>query len=581
MELEWPVSFGHPISQCCNIIPGNWRRRDGLSIDQTFEESHSAKRPGRPVFNELVTAIEKGRINALLAWSPNRISRNAIDTGIIIDLMDREKLLEIRTPSQTYRNTPNDEFLLGLFCGQAKLENDNKGIDVKRGLRTKVEQGIYPAPAPLGYMNDKFAERGNKTILPDPERFDLVRKMFDLMLTGRYTPPQILAIATDQWGFRTPRGNKMSRSNIYNIFTRPFYYGRFEYPVGSGTWYTGAHKPMITEAEYHHIQFLLRGSPRPKARRERHQFPFRGPLRCGECRAMITAEKKVKRQQNGNVHEYVYYHCTKRKDPTCSQSSIREEQLDEKIEALLAEIEIPEPFRVWGLDYLASRRDVDIADRQRIADTLQRSIAACEKKIDVLIDLRVNGELTEQEFADRKLRLSEERDGLRQSIVRLESDPGTAVERADRLFSFAQHARSRFSKGDAQAKRAIFAELGSNLVLRDKKVIVEGNIWFRPLRSLAREVHTIHRRLEPRKTRMPAGRLAALYANNPRMLAAGHNALRGSGPGQKHAVMSCSGTSGLSWSVGRRALGALSHHCPSQPCCAGSFPPVFAAALRW
>lgn len=492
--------------------------RDGLSIEQVFEESHSAKRPGRPVFNQLVAAIEKGHINALLAWSPNRISRNAIDTGIIIDLMDREKLVEIRTPSQTYRTTPNDKFLLGLFCGQAKLENDNKGIDVKRGLRNKAEQGIYPAPAPLGYTNTKYAEHGNKTILPDPERFDLVRKMFDLMLTGRHTPPQILAIANDHWGFRTPRGNKISRSNIYNIFSRPFYYGRFEYPVGSGNWYTGAHKPMTTEAEYQQIQSLLRSSPRPKPRGAGYAFPFRGSLRCGACRAMITAEKKIKRQQNGNVHEYIYYHCTKRKDPTCSQPSVREEQLDQQIHALLADIEIPEPFRVWGLDYLASRSDADIADQKRIANTIQRSIDASERKIDALIDLRVNGELTEQEFVDRKMRLSEERDGLRRSLVQLENDPDTSVERAYRLFSFAQHARSRFSKGDAQTKRAIFAELGSNLVLRDKKLLVEGNIWVRPLKSLAREVRAVHRRFEPRKTRVPVSRLAALYSKNPRML---------------------------------------------------------------
>src|SRR3989338_5815213 len=98
--------------------------------------------------------------------------------------MDEGKLLEVRTPSQTFRNTPNDKFLLNLFCSQAKLENDNKGEDVKRGLRAKVQAGISPAPAPVGYLNDKYAERGNKTVIVDQERFETVRRMFDLMLTG-------------------------------------------------------------------------------------------------------------------------------------------------------------------------------------------------------------------------------------------------------------------------------------------------------------------------------------------------------------------------------------------------------------
>jgi len=77
---------------------------------------------------------------------------------------------------------------------------------------------------------------------------------------------------------------------------------------------------------------------------------------------MITAEKKIKRQQNGNVHEYVYYHCTKRKDPTCRQPAIREDRLAWQIERLLAAIEIPEHFRIWGLDYIASRSQDHVAD---------------------------------------------------------------------------------------------------------------------------------------------------------------------------------------------------------------------------
>ena len=485
---------------------------------ESYVESYSAKRPGRPVFNELVAAIERGHINALLTWSPNRISRNAIDTGIVIDLMDREKLLEIRTPSQTYSNTPNDKFLLGLFCGQAKLENDNKGIDVKRGLRTKAEQGIYPAPAPLGYLNDKFAERGNKTIVPDPERFELVRKMFDLMLTGRYTPPRILAIANEEWGFRTPLGHKMSRSNIYNIFSRPFYYGRFEYPVGSGNWYTGAHKPMITETEYRQIQALIRNSACPKPRRGGLDFPYRGPLRCGECRAMITAEKKIKRQQNGNVHEYIYYHCTRRKDPSCKQPSLGEKNIEEQIERLLASIEIPEHVRVWGLEYIASRSQDSAADRQRVADNIRKTIDACERKLDALIDLRVDGELTEAEFAAKKEKLTREGEELRFRLERLECDPDAPTEAADRALSFAQHARSRFVEGDAGVRKEIYATLGSNLILLDKQLVFERSIWVRALERVAKEVRELQAKFEPRKTRMTQRYFADLYARSPGML---------------------------------------------------------------
>ncbi len=495
-------------------------QRDGLSVKEAFEESHSAKRPGRPIFDELVGAIERGHINALLTWSPNRISRNAIDTGVIIDLMDRDKLLEIRTPSQTYYNTPNDKFLLGLFCGQAKLENDNKGVDVKRGLKTKAEQGIYPAPAPLGYLNDRYAERGNKTIVPDPDRFDLVRKMFDLMLTGDYTPPQILAIANEEWGFRTPLGNKMSRSNIYNIFSRPFYCGRFEYPVGSGNWYTGAHKPMISKDEYRHIQSLMQISACPKPRRGDHEFPYRGPLRCGECRAMITAERKTKRQQNGNVHEYVYYHCTKRKDPSCRQPSLREEALEEQIAQLLAMIEIPEHVRRWGLEYIASRSGQSAADRELVAGNIQKTIEGCERKLGALIDLRVSGELTEAEFASTKAKLTNEVEDMRLRLEQLDRGSEDDEDAADRLLSFAQNAHAQFIAGDSEVRKEITLALGSNLLIQDKKLVVERSIWLDALGRVAEEVRALEGRFEPPKTRMTQRYLSEMYMANPRMLRA-------------------------------------------------------------
>ena len=108
-------------------------KREKLKIVEIIEESHSAKKLGRPKFAELTKKIDSGFANGLLVWNASRISRNSIDTGKVVYLMDEGKLLEVRTPSQMFRNIPNDKFLLNLFCSQAKLENDNKGEDVKRG----------------------------------------------------------------------------------------------------------------------------------------------------------------------------------------------------------------------------------------------------------------------------------------------------------------------------------------------------------------------------------------------------------------------------------------------------------------
>ena len=110
---------------------------------------------------------------------------------------------------------------------------DDLSKNVKRGLKTKIENGWYPGIAPLGYLNDTNKQTGQNTLVKDPERFPLIRRIWDLMLTGLYTPPKILEIASTDWRLRTRPmrklgGKPLCRSAIYKIFTKPFYYGSFE-----------------------------------------------------------------------------------------------------------------------------------------------------------------------------------------------------------------------------------------------------------------------------------------------------------------------------------------------------------------
>src|SRR5579872_2363896 len=151
-------------------------QREGLNIVEMKQESHSAKASGqRPIFNELVSDLRSGKFNAILTWAPDRLSRNAGDLGSLVDLMDQKLLAEIRTYGQKFTNSPNEKFLLMILCSQAKLENDNRSVNVKRGLRAKCEMGYRPGMTPLGYINLKYENKGEKKIILDPERAPIIR----------------------------------------------------------------------------------------------------------------------------------------------------------------------------------------------------------------------------------------------------------------------------------------------------------------------------------------------------------------------------------------------------------------------
>ena len=483
----------------------------------SFSESKSAKITGnRPAFAEMLKQIEIGEINSIIVWHADRLSRNAIDTALLIDLMDRGKLIEIVTPSQTFKNTPMDKFMLSLACSQAKMENDKKGIDVKRGLEKKARMGMFPGPAPFGYLNDKYTERGNRKIKTDPERLPLIKKMLDLMLTGNYTPLKIREIATNEWGYRTPEGKKMGRSTIYRILSNPFYYGAYEYPIGSGNWYRGIHETIITEEEYDKIQFLLgkKGRPRPK----RHIFDFAGLMRCGECGGVVTAELKIKKQQNGNTHRYIYYHCTKRIHPECSQGCLEESELMKQVIAEIESLEIPTEFHEFAMKWFRQKNSEQAETVKAVVDAQHKAYKACVTKIEGLTDMRAAGELTSEEYMSRKEKILAEKKQLDDQFRNNGERIDQWIETGDQMFMFIEKAREKFKNGTPEVKRAILSTLGSNLVIKDKKISIDIEKSILPLRRISNPVKAIKKRLEPLNTKEKQKDFEQSCSENPLVL---------------------------------------------------------------
>lgn len=290
-----------------------------LNVVFELEESHSAKESGkRPVYMRMLEGIRSGEYNAVLTWAPDRLSRNAGDLGAIVDLMDQGKLLHIKTYSQTFSNNPNEKFLLMILCSQAKLENDNKSINVKRGIRAKCEMGWRPGTAPLGYINRSFG--GVNDIIPDPDRADIITEMFYKAADG--WSGRRLKEWLDKKGVITRTGKQVPVSSVLAMLINPFYYGEFQYPEGlDQPWYKGAHKPLITKELFDKVQetrHVWKGIWGSK------DFIFKGKFRCGKCGTLIIGQEKYKKQKDGSFKRHVYYTCTGRTKRNCKQPYINE-----------------------------------------------------------------------------------------------------------------------------------------------------------------------------------------------------------------------------------------------------------------
>jgi site-specific DNA recombinase len=466
-----------------------------------FTEAQSAKEPGRPVFTEMMRRIHRGEAEGLLCWKPDRLARNPVDCGTVIWAL-KQPGITIITPAQTY--TMDSILLLYLEFGMAHKYVDDLSRNVKRGLKTKAELGWHPGIAPLGYLNEPTGSKGFKQVVVDPERFPLVRRMWDLMLTGTYSVADIRRIANAEWGFRTrftkrEGGKPLARSGLYQIFSNTFYYGAFEYPRGSGTWYPGAHQPMVTREEYDRVQTLLGRPDRPRPKT--HSFTFRGLISCSHCGASVTAEETWKYQKNGNVHRYVYYHCTKRKDPTCPERSIEEEELTRQIHNYLRSIEIPQSLLSWIDRHLDQMRGQDDLHSNATRDSIEGALGAAQKSLDELTAMRYRHVVDDEQYSRSAKVLTNEVANLKGQLSTFLQSSAPTTEPAAQLFQFACYARFAFAEGDDNTKRQIVEAIGSNLSLKAKTLDFKPRDPFREIATHLPGVPSTFYRFEPPKVR--------------------------------------------------------------------------------
>ena len=434
--------------------------RHGFRIDRVFTESMSAKAPGRPVFNELYKMVQKGKVDRIICWKLDRLARNPLDGGALIWALDQGQIQTIVTPASTYSNSGSDKFLMQLEFGMAKKYVDDLSDNVKRGIRARLNKGWASGRPPLGYLND----RNERTIIKDPERFPLIRRMWDMMLSGKMTPPRILTLANSSWGLRTRQfkregGAPLGLSSIYRIFRNPFYYGMIKH---GGELMPGSHEPMVAKAEFDRIQVLLgvEDNPRPK----KHRFAFTGLIRCGECGGSITAEHKVNRQG----HEYVYYHCTRRKKNTkCSQRVIEVQKLESQVSSFLRSISIHPDFLTWVTALARELQDDEAKKVKTSQNALKRRLDTCKRELSELVNLRLRGLLNDDEYLNKKNELETERAKIREILANADGAFDEVSACSLEAFWFAATAGQVFDSGDNVVKRACLKYIGSNPTLLD------------------------------------------------------------------------------------------------------------------
>jgi DNA invertase Pin-like site-specific DNA recombinase len=467
-----------------------------LKVIGEYVEAKSAKEPGRKKFNEMIDRILKGEASGIICWKLDRLFRNPIDFGQISWNLQKGIIQHIQCFDRSYY--PDDNVLLmSVEQGMANQYIRDLSKSSKRGTERKAERGWYPAHAPLGYTHNPLKKKGDKEIIKDEGKFHLVRKMFDLLLSGTHTVAQIYREIVEKENLTSWYGTKFSKSGLPRIFTNPFYYGVFEYPQKSGKFYKGAHEPMITESEFEQVQKIL--NRRNNYKPETKTFTYSGLMKCGECGSAITAELKHKCFKNGRQVDYTYYHCTHKKNRACTQrKNIREHIVQEQIESSLQKLIIPQEFVKLALSEIEKDDENVQATIKAKYETIKRQISKKQTMLDGLLNLKLEGEISIEEFTNKKIEIESSKRELEKKLEEMNENMNSVTPLVKSFFNFGELAYDKFINGDDSTKKKIVAALGSNLSIYNEKLRIELE---KPICYLE-ELHDSIRGLEEKKSRL-------------------------------------------------------------------------------
>jgi DNA invertase Pin-like site-specific DNA recombinase len=432
-----------------------------LSIAQEFVEKQSAKSLGRPVFSDMMRRIEKGEAQGLVCWKLDRLARNPVDGGQISWFLQRGIIQHIQTNERSYRPTDN-VLLMSVEFGMANQFILDLSNNTKRGLREKVRRGEYPSRAPIGYLNDSRT----KTIVIDRRKSKIIKQMFELAALGNSTLETLSLFLKDK-GITSQNGKILKRDRITYILSDAFYYGFFQY---SGELHQGRHEPIVTKQLWDKVQEVLRKRGHQRDNPKNQPQPLCGLFRCGDCGCAITAEAKVKHQRNGNIHNYLYYRCTRKKG-NCLQLSVRDTELDNQLSSILKTFVMP-PEWAKQLNAMADKDDKESAHSVAlVVQDLRSKTEDIERKLQRLLNAYLDQDIEQESYRTEKNSLVGEKKSLEEQIARLEQERTVWLaplrewlKDAEKLGAITQGAELHPKKSFAQK---IF---GSHLYLKNQKI---------------------------------------------------------------------------------------------------------------
>jgi site-specific DNA recombinase len=273
----------------------------------------------RPALTKLIQDIKQNKINAVISYKIDRLTRSPKDFYQLIELFEKYNVDFISVTERFDTTTPSGRLLRNIILTFSQFERELTSERTKDKMLQRAQKGMWNGGiVPFGY------KAVDKKLIIDKKRAEIVRDIYNSYIANQSVAKIASKLLTGS--IKDSKGLTLSKSRIFNILRNPIFTGKIKY---DGKLLKGNHKPIISEDILDIAQKIHKKRVRKLHLYKKHSLA--GLVKCKECDSFMTPCHTNKKRE-GKTKRYYYYRCTstfKKEWNNCNTKQVSAKRLED------------------------------------------------------------------------------------------------------------------------------------------------------------------------------------------------------------------------------------------------------------
>ncbi len=482
VSTEEQAKFGYSINMQQNQCT-TYADKMGFDIGEIYiDDGYTAKNMKRPQLLRMLDIVKKRKdIYAVIVWRIDRLCRNNDDYHETFrPILEKRGVQLLSVTENNDVDNPYGRYMRNLQINNAELESNLTSIRTIANLKEKAKQGYFPgAKPPVGYK--RIVKDSKKIIVIDEDTAPMVKHILTKYSTGLYTYAQI-ASEMRKRNFihnRRPCSKKLIENIVSNNLI--FYTGKF---VFSGETYQGRHEPLINKETYLKI---LKIKEKNKNKIQRHEFLYRGLLKCPTGEKMLTGEIQKGANKSG---EYIYYRCHRKCEhyDNC-KLIVKESVIDDAVEQAIKSITFTKEDYIKLKDDIKRLLHIQTEFDEAAKKNLEKQIRKLRDRITNLYEDKLDGVISNETYFQKKQEWEVLLDEKTMEYAALSKTNQDLIKKIEKMFELSKDLWGNYCRHTMDEKRLLLNLLCSNFFYNGSKAIITIKEPFRALYKFAFSVN--------------------------------------------------------------------------------------------